>query len=226
MEGAWASILPVNPTIEILQHKQEAGARKPWGRGAWRSCGSLWPAARQAILLRVLAQPAGDVCCSLGIDVPGVEHGDTAGLPDEYGTSSLATRGHAHPLRPPGGWPPGRLSPAVSGLSRCLQSVQEERHPRSAGGRGAQAPSVEASPGARGSGARGAEGVKATLGKTASRVRTEHHHLQGPGDVGSSSLARPSNTVVIPDSKTVSSNLSISFLPPSKCTFDDFSHNQ
>ena len=68
--------------------------------------------------------------------------------------------------------------------------------------------------------------MNVTLDKTTSRVRTEHHHLQGPGDVGSSSLTRPSNTVIIPDSKTVSSNLSISFLPPSKCTFDDFSQNQ
>lgn len=79
--STWASILPVNPTTEILQHKQEAGARKLWGRGAWRSCGSLWPAPLTGYSTEGPGPASRRVCHSLGIDVPGLERGDTAGLP-------------------------------------------------------------------------------------------------------------------------------------------------
>ena len=141
--------------------------------GAW-GVEELWVSVArspwQAIPLRVLAQPAGDVCRSLGIDVPGVEHGDTAGLPrwlwDKQPSylrpcpPSVASRG-------PVPWAPVT---AVSGLSRCLQSVQEERHsPSAEGTRGTRTlcRSIVWSPG---------------LGHVRSRRRERHawqNHFQG-----------------------------------------------
>lgn len=43
MEGTWASILPVTPTIEILQTQTGSRGKETMGVWVWRSCGSLWP---------------------------------------------------------------------------------------------------------------------------------------------------------------------------------------
>ena len=77
MEGTWASILPVTPTIEILQ--TQTGSRGKKTMGVW-GVEELWVSVarspRQATPPRALAQLAGNVCCSLGIGVPGVDGGD------------------------------------------------------------------------------------------------------------------------------------------------------